>query len=37
LLGRDDNALSVKVNSLPDREAIESEINEQLIVELYSK
>jgi small subunit ribosomal protein S4 len=36
-LGRDDNALSVKVNSLPDREAIESEINEQLIVELYSK
>jgi small subunit ribosomal protein S4 len=36
-LERDDNALSVKVVSLPDRESVEMEINEQLIVELYSK
>ncbi|HUX05821.1 MAG TPA: 30S ribosomal protein S4 [Acidobacteriota bacterium] len=36
-LERDDTALSVKVVSMPDRESIDMDINEQLIVELYSK
>jgi len=36
-LERDADALSAKVVALPDRESVGTEINEQLIVELYSK
>ena len=33
----DDNSLSGKLIAYPDRESIPENINEQLIVELYSK
>ena len=36
-LERNDDAVSVKVVAQPDRESVGMEINEQLIVELYSK
>ena len=36
-LQRDDSGLSATVARLPDRLAVEMQINEQLIVELYSK
>ena len=36
-LERNDDAISVKVVAQPDRESVGMEINEQLIVELYSK
>jgi len=36
-LERDDNNLSATVVSMPDRQSVEMPINEQLIVELYSK
>ena len=36
-LERDDAGMSIKITRLPDRESVDMPINEQLIVELYSK